>query len=136
MRGKSIQGSYEKIALKDLLAKVIEGTDIVLSDSIAEIELSNIVIDEQPVLNFVNYLKTHCYLSVFFIKNVLYCHLEFLTKGKEVKHRIGWNVIKDNDLKLRTKQEVNVQVNLTAEKPDGTKVKASSGKREARLLIV
>ena len=40
---------------------------------------------------------------------------------------MGWNVIKDNELKLRDAKNIQVQINLIGVKRDGTKVVVKSG---------
>jgi hypothetical protein len=54
-----------------------------------------------------------------------------------VKYRLGWNVIKDNDLKLRQAKNQDVTVHYIGEKKDGTKEKVIvNGKGRTRDHVV
>jgi hypothetical protein len=134
LRHKSIEGNWKKITLKDLLTEIIKGTDIVLDDSVDEMPIENLTIPQQPLLGVLDYLKEHCFCSVFFKGNVLYAGLKYTKPGAAVKHILRWNVIKDNDLKLRRSGEVNVKINISSEKKDGTKAKGSAGNDGGKVI--
>jgi hypothetical protein len=136
LRQKSFKGSFKSITVKELLEKLIVGTDIVLDKEMDkfEIPISNFTIPEQPILGILDYLKEHCMCSIFFKNNVLFCGLSYQKKGNTVKHTLGYNVIKDGNLKERKASEVNVQVNISSEKSDGTKAKISSGAAGGKVI--
>jgi hypothetical protein len=58
----------------------------------------------------------------------LYAGLQYLKPKADVKYRLGWNVIKDGNLKLRQAKNQDVEVHYIGEKKDGTKVKVKVGK--------
>jgi hypothetical protein len=136
LRQKSFKGSFKKITVKELLEQLIVGTDIVLDKEMDkfEIPITNFTIPEQPILGILDYLKEHCMCSIFFKNNILFCGLSYQKKGNVVKHTLGYNVIKDGNLKERKANEVNVIVNISSEKSDGTKAKISSGDAGGKVI--
>lgn len=50
-------------------------------------------------------------------------------KNAIVRYQIGWNVIKDNNLKLRQAKNQEVIVKYTGKKKDGTKMSITSGSK-------
>ena len=105
-----------------------EATDIKLSADIPEIPLRNIYFKNVKGTDVLDYLKNKCLLTVYFNHNVLYCGLKMTEPKATIKLRLGWNVIKDNDLKFNTGRELaTVNIQIEKRKPDGTKVKAKHG---------
>lgn len=143
LRHKTIDAYYVETTLKKLLEEITKGTDIIIDNSVDDMPIKNLPLPRQPLLGVFDYLKNHCGTTIYFKDNVLFAGLKYTEKnselkvnvsGNKVKHVLGKNVIKDGDLKLRKPSEVNVQINYTGEKEDGTKAKGSAGSKGGKVI--
>lgn len=129
--------SYASTTVKQLLFDLIAGTDIKLSDAIPEIPLRNIYFKNVKGTDVLEYLKDKCLLTVYFNYNVLYVGLQQTEVKNTVKLRLGWNVIKDNDLKFNTGKELaTVNIQIEKRRFDGTKIKAKRGIKDGSVKIL
>lgn len=131
LRKKNFTGTLKKVQLADLLKVLTKDTDIVIDNSIDQ----NFLIDQfiltgKSGTDILEELKqtSGSLIKFFFTGKVLWAGLQFLKTKYDVKYRMGWNVIKDSELKLRDASKDKYQVNWVGEKKDGTKVKMSAGK--------
>jgi hypothetical protein len=113
--------SYKSVALKDFLKDLIAGTGITLSPFIPTMQLSNLTINHANALKTLEYLKEKLHLSVYFQFNVLYVGLEEGVPGKPVNLRLGYNVIRDDNLKYRLAADTEVLVRLVTGKGKNAK---------------
>jgi hypothetical protein len=105
--------TYNSTTVRQILADLVEGTDIVLSDNIPNVSLKNIYFRNVKGTDVLEYLKDKCLLTVYFDYNVLYAGLQMLPVKSSINLRLGWNVIKDNELKFEQNKElatVNIQI--------------------------
>jgi hypothetical protein len=119
--------SFVNTTLKDLLKYIITGTDIVLAADIPDMNINKIIIKGQTGAEVLEVLKKEFSLYVFFHGTELFAGLAYTQYKGTVKHRLGWNVIKDNELKLREAKNVLLQINLIGVKQDGTKIVVKRG---------
>ena len=120
--------SYASTTVKQILGDLIVGTDIKLSDQIPDVPLRNIYFKNVKGTDVLDYLKDKCLLTIYFNYNVLYCGLRMTEPKATVKFRLGWNVIKADDLKFNAGRELaTVNIQVEKRKADGTKVKAKHG---------
>jgi len=117
--------SWKTVSLKDFLKELIVGTDITLSPFIPDMQLSNLTINHANALKTLEYIKEKLHLSVYFQFNVLYVGLEEGIPGNPVKYRLGWNCVRDDNLKYRLAADTQVLVRLVTGK----------GKNAKRTLI-
>lgn len=122
--------SYKSIKLKELLAALTKGTDIVLSDAIPDMTLQNIRFKNVKGTEVLEYLKDKCLLTVCFDFEVLYVGLKMADIKSVAKFQLGWNVIKDSELKFETNKEL-ASVNIQIEKREKTG-KKKRGKTEIK----
>ncbi len=131
LRKKSNEGTLKNIQLKDLLKIITQGTDIVLGDDIPKFLINKLILKDKDGCRILEELQgtSKQLIKFYFTGNKLYAGLLFTnTKAKaEVKYRLGWNVLKDNNLKLRQARYDKVQIVWIGEKPDGSKVTARAG---------
>lgn len=127
LRKVLVPKAFVNTTLKELLNYIITGTDIVLSPNIPEIKINKIIIKGQTGAEVLEVLKKEFSLYIFFHDEVLFAGLAYTEYKGIIKHRLGWNVIKDNELKLRDAKNVQLQVKLIGVKQDGTKVVVKSG---------
>ncbi len=131
LRKKMLTGTVKKIQLKALLRKITEGTDIILDDNIPDFVIDKIILTGKSGTRILEELKgtSKQLIKFFFTGNKLYGGLQYVKTKADVKYRLGWNVIKDNNLKLRQAANQEVTVNWIGENKDGTKTKATTGKK-------
>ncbi len=113
--------SYRSVSLKQLLSDLVAGTEIKLSDNIPEWNLDKIWFKNVSGIQVLEYLQNNCAVSIYFNYDVLYAGLRYTEPKGEVKLRLGWNVIKDNELKFEVDKELaTVNVNFNQRKKDGS----------------
>lgn len=129
--------SYGATTVKKILADLVAGTDIVLSDLIPEIPLKNIFFKNVKGTDVLDYLKEKCLLTVYFNYNVLYAGLKMTEVKSTARYRLNWNTIKDNELKFDSGREL-ATVNIQVEKrlKDGTKRKAKDGVKDGSVKVL
>lgn len=114
LRRKNVHWSTEddKTKLKDLLAKLVEGTDITLSKSIPDVPVHQICEGDISGTEALDWIKKNLYLTVYFSESELYAGLAYIEQPDKAhtKYRIGWNLVKDDQLKFKKAQDVKVQV--------------------------
>jgi hypothetical protein len=108
--------------LKDILSYLVEGTDIKLSDAIPDVIVeSSFKFPGSTGTQALDLIKDNLKLTVYFNYDTMYVGLREIEVKKSVKFRLGWNVIKDNDLKFAVNREfTEVRFELKARKKDGT----------------
>lgn len=114
LRRKNVPWSTEddKTKLKDLLAKLVEGTDITLSKSIPDVPVHQICEGDISGTEALDWIKKNLYLTVYFSESELYAGLAYIEQPDKAhtKYRIGWNLVKDDQLKFKKAQDVKVLV--------------------------
>jgi len=121
LRRKVIVQSWKSVKLRDFLTVLVAGTDIQLSQYIPDMMLTNLKINHANALKALEYVKDHCHLSVYFLFDTLYVGLEEGVKGNVVKHRLGWNTVRDDKLKWRLAADTSVQIRLVTGKGKNAK---------------
>lgn len=119
---KGISFSKKLCTAKEVLLKVIEGTDVILDPNMPVITMDSVVFKDFSGTEVLQYLKEHSLLTTYFNYNVLYCGLKLGQSKTTVKHRLNWNTIKDSELKFDPNRELS-KVNIILERrgKDGTK---------------
>lgn len=129
LRNYNVLASWKNTTLKEVLQRIIQGTDIVLSPDIPSVKLSNYYIHNRSGIDALQDLKERTRLTVYFDDNVLYAGLEEGrttapgTQGglAEVVYNIGYNCVSNqSDLKQRLGKDNRVRVRLKSRKKDGT----------------
>lgn len=132
LRKKQMSGTLVKTTLLAVMKKLIEGTDIVLDEKkIPNFPIDKLILEKKSGTDVLEMIKkTSGNLIRFtFNGNVLWGGLTYLQNRGEVKYRLGYNVIKDGNLKKREAKNDNVIVTWKGEMKDGTKVTATSGSK-------
>lgn len=131
---KNIKASWRRTTLKEVLLEVVKDTAITLHPDIPDVPLNNIKIDNATGIQAIDYLKGLLagVLTVCFTGDgsVLYAGLAYmdLTKTK-VKHRLGWNTINNDNLKVHRADEVQVNVQLQFKQGSGQQVTVEVGQK-------
>lgn len=127
---KNIKKSWGEVSLKKVLAFITQDTDIKLHAQIPDLTLRNLKLDNASGTEVIDYLKTLLkgVLTVYFIGDTLYVGLAYMDLAHAtVKHKLGWNVIADDNLKQRNAGDVKVKIELEYRKADGNQIVISSG---------
>lgn len=124
-RQRPLVKTYKSISLKDFLKILVAGTDIKLSPFIADVPLVNLKINHASNLEVLEHLKTKVHLAVYFQFDTLYAGLEEGIPGNTVNYRLGWNCVRDNNLKYRNAADTRTMFQFTCKK----------GKNDKRPLI-
>lgn len=140
LRNQNILASWKKTTLKEVLTRVIEGTDIVLSPDVPVINLTSFYITNESGLKVLEYFKEKMLLTVYFDDDVLYAGIEegrsttdvsgnkSLTGLAEVKYNIGYNCITNQpNLKQRLGKDNLTRVRLVTCGKDGKKTLYEAG---------
>lgn len=124
--------------LKSLLSKVVEGTDITLSKDIPDMEVQQISEGDISGTEVLEWLKKNLYLTVYFAGKELYAGLAYLDmkdKGK-IKYRVGWNLVKDNELKFRKADDIKLLVKMISFNNKNEAVKAEAGDSNGAIRTI
>lgn len=134
---KDYSKSYRTTTVKQLLKDLVQGTVIKISDKIPEIPLEKIVFKNASGIDVLDYLKKKCLLSVYFNGNILYAGLAETEPKATVKFTLGWNVIKDNELKFEAKKEnAEVKIKLQKSQMNGFKKTAEHGPKDGNVKVI
>lgn len=102
----------EKTTLKKMLEMLIDGTDIKLSNEIPDIQLEQVCEGNISGTDALDWIKKNLYLTVYFSGHILYAGLAYIPQPDKtaVEYTIGWNLVKDDQLKFRKEKDVKIQV--------------------------
>lgn len=118
--------TFKNTEVKQILQYIITGTDIVLSKDIPGCVIQKLVIDGHTGQEVLELIKKALgdLIYINFHKNELYAGLEFLNPQQKVTYRLGWNVIKDGNLKQRKATNDKITIVYKGKKKDGSNVQA------------
>lgn len=124
LRRKIINKSFGKTTVKEVLNYLIAGTDITLSDKCPEkIDFEPMTFRNYTATQVLDFLKEKYLLTVFFEYDKLYVGWLATYRGKTVKLRLNWNVIKDDQLLFATYTGSVVNIEIQSRKKDGSRQK-------------
>jgi hypothetical protein len=144
LRRNNISGSWASISVKDLLKKATDGLGITLQVN-TDISLNNVVVSNWTAAQVIDFIlkETDGCISIFFIQpTILWAGLVYTpySNGTDVfnkstiSYRLGYNVVKDNSLKLRVPDDNPVKVNFSKKLATGEKLNGSSDATEAAII--
>lgn len=130
LRQNSYNRSFKKTTLREILEYLVKGTDIILNDHNAKVPITKFLIEKgttgtdaleslrKALVNSINFQ---------FNGNKLSATIDYLNRGLDVKYQLGYNVIKDNNLKLHEAKNGPVSINIIGQKNDGTQTYVIAG---------
>lgn len=125
-----------EIILKEqqvLEVKTAKGT-VKYKNSLPDVKFTNFVIKAgQTRLQVLQKIKDDYRLSINFLGAELWAGLTYTQNLGEVKYRLGWNTIKDNELKYRNADDVQLKVKAVWVKPDNTRVEVEVGDKDGQM---
>lgn len=117
--------TYANVTVKQLLADLCRNTAIVLSKEIPHIPLQNVRFKNATGIQVLEWLQKECKLAVYFSFNELYVGLLFGKKQGTAKFVLGWNTVKEDDLKKKfVDKQTRIVIQEKNEKGDVKKHKA------------
>ncbi|WP_165027102.1 MULTISPECIES: hypothetical protein [unclassified Dysgonomonas] len=126
--------TWTKTTMKEVVQYIIKDTGIVLNDKIPEVNFTRYIIPANMTrLEALQMVKEKYGMTIFFTDNTLYAGLAYTIDHGVVKYRLGWNTIKDDDLKYRNADDVRLRIKAVWIKPDNTKIEAEVGDPKGSL---
>lgn len=120
--------TWSKTNLKEVLKYITGNTGIQLNDKIPDISFTKFIIPaDMTKLEALQMVKEKYGQTAYFTKNILYVGLAYILDFGSVKYKLGWNTIKDDELKYRNADDVRLKIKAVWIKPDNTKVEAEAG---------
>ncbi len=126
--------TYKNTTIRNILLDVIQGTDITLSDKIPNVPIEKATFQNVTALQVLEWMKDKCLLTVYFIFNELYVGLQQLEATQAVRFRLGWNVVKDSELKFNADKEfADVRIMVGSRTKTGERAKGFVGKKDGQV---
>lgn len=126
---KVFSKSYASTTVKDILTDLTQGTDIKLSDKMAEVKVSSVRFKNASGLQVLEWMKKELHLAVYFDFDTIYAGTLYGWRKETVKLQLGWNTVEDKDFKQR-KTDSNVLIQLVAKDSKGSTKKTKSDERK------
>jgi hypothetical protein len=133
LQHKTIQKSYKKTTLKEVLTDLLQGLDGVTVDSktvsmnIKNLQLNN---DGNAITRAkaLQRIKQRYGLTIYFdLDGNLYAGLLAGKKGAKVKHRLGWNVSNVRNLEYKKAGDIKLKIRAVSVQPDGSRLEIEVG---------
>jgi hypothetical protein len=127
LKFKTYKKAFREVSLKQLFEYLIaELPDIQLSRNMPDAPLGVFYCDGRTGTEILEELKKDGF-AIYFRDNELYGGLQYTEVYDTVKYRLGWNVIKDNQLKYRREQDVKARIKAIYIKPDNERIVVTVG---------
>jgi phage protein D len=124
LRRKMINKSFTKTTMKAVLEYLIEGTEIKLSPKMAaSMVFEAVTFKNYTAMQVLEWIKDNYHVAVCFFFNELYVGWVASFTGATVKHRLNWNVVKDDALVFNTYTGSVVHIEGVSTNQDGSRLK-------------
>ena len=135
LRRKNITHAFnDKTPLKTILQKVVENTEIELSDKIPDIEVEKFIIRNANGTQVLQKLKEHLALSIYLdSEGKLYAGLEQLNNlHKEAIYDLNYNLV-ENNLEYKTAEQKRLRIKYTYMDSKNKKKSVEVGDKDGEL---
>lgn len=135
LRRKNITHAFnDKTKLKTILQKVVEGTELQLSDKIPDIEVDKFIIKDANGTQVLQKLKEHLALSIYLDnEGKLYAGLEQMNNiGKEAIYDLNYNLV-ENHLEYKSAEQKRLKVKYTYINAKNQKKSVEVGDKDGEL---
>jgi hypothetical protein len=115
---------FKNAKLLDVLKWLVVGTDVVLDEkNIPSFTIEKLVVNQHNGCEVLEMIKkaSDNTIKTYFTGKTLYAGLVAVKVKADVKYRLGWNVIKDDNLKLRKAKNQDVVVKYISQDKSGSK---------------
>lgn len=111
--------------MRTVLTDLVQGTDIKLSPLIPDVTVTSpMPFPNSSGIQVLEWFKERMAQTIYFNYDELYVGLKEIPSRGTAKYKLGWNVVKDNDLKFNDKKEhANVRIQLQSRNKDGSYTK-------------
>lgn len=135
LRKKSFLKTWKNTSVLEMLQYMIQGTDIVLNLNIPNIPVEKWFMTNQTGVEILDEFRKKLFLTIFFQQNVLYAGLTYTdtVAGNKVLYQLGWNTIKDDDLKFREAKAQQLRIIAIHKLKGGGKIQAEVGDKGAAV---
>ncbi|MGH2643545.1 MAG: hypothetical protein ACRDE2_06335, partial [Chitinophagaceae bacterium] len=127
LRQITVNKSWKKTTLKEILQFLITGTPITLSPDIPDISLNNIFFRNTTADNVLGWIKDKLLMTVFFNGSQLYAGLEYTQYAGIGNYKLGWNVIKDDNLKYHLASDQKIKIKAISIQNNNSRIEAEVG---------
>ena len=112
--------SYANTTLKQLLADMCAGTDIVISPYTVDLPISNVFFKNASGLKVLEWVQKELLCRVWFDGRQLYAGASLYALPKpSVTFRLGYNTVKDSELQKKSDKE-HIQLSIVEKQPSGS----------------
>ena len=135
LRRKNITHAFnDKTPLKTILQKVVENTEIELSDKIPDVEVEKFIIRNVNGTQVLQKLKEHLALSIYLdSEGKLYAGLEQLNNlHKEAIYDLNYNLV-ENNLEYKTAEQKRLRIKYTYMDSKNKKKSVEVGDKDGEL---
>jgi hypothetical protein len=140
LRRNKVNGFWTTVSLKDLLSEAVSGIDPKYKIEVkcmVDMNFTNVQLKDATGFDVINYITKYtdgCVTCFFIDPETLWCGLVYTpsANGKDVFGqgqvilRPGYNVLKDNSLKVKTMEDDPVQVKYSKKRANGQKLSKNS----------
>ncbi len=140
LRRNNINRFWVSVSIKELLEAAVDGIDPDYTITVqceVDMQLANIRINDESGFDVISNLSKYtdyCLTCYFIQPNVLWCGLVYtqfalgnnVLNDQVISYRLGYNCIKDNNLKVRKTENDPVEVKYFKKQANGTKISATS----------
>ena len=135
LRRKNITHAFnDKTPLKTILQKVVENTELELSDKIPDVEVEKFIIRNANGTQVLQKLKEHLALSIYLdSEGKLYAGLEQLNNlHKEAIYDLNYNLV-ENNLEYKTAEQKRLRIKYTYMDSKNKKKSVEVGDKDGEL---
>lgn len=135
LRRKNITHAFnDKTKLKTILQKVVEGTEVQLSDKIPSLKVDKFIIKEANGAQVLQKLKEQLALSIYLDnEGKLYAGLEQMNNiGKEAIYDLNYNLV-ENNLEYKSAEQKRLKVKYTYINAKNEKKSVEVGDKDGEL---
>lgn len=135
LRRKNITHAFnDKTELKDILKKVVEGTELQLSDKIPSLKVDKFIIKNANGAQVLQKLKEMLCISVYLDEEgKLYAGLEQMNNiGKEAVYDLNYNLV-ENNLEYKTAEQKRLKIKYTYIDKKNKKKSVEVGDKDGEL---
>lgn len=128
MRTVILKKVYTNTTLKAIVQDLTAGTGIETDEGIPDVQIAHADLRNYTGVQALDWLKEKMLLTVYFKQNKIYAGLRYTGNyGQVIAHRIGWNVVSDEELTSRSYTPAVVKINLQVRQQDGPVAETAAG---------
>lgn len=142
LREITFNESFRAASLKEILQKLISGTEIKLGEDLPDVPFVKLSFEKENGFNVLKLLQKDCgdALAIWFEGNVLNANLIYTTMTEKQKvgkadavYKIGYNIVRDGQMKERLAGDAAYGVELYTKLNDGKIVSAQVGVKNSNF---